>query len=283
MTHELKKLVKFVLAEALIASAINFLIIYFSWISTISNLAWAFIFVFSGMGLIILFGIRWISIFVSRISFYHRNFSKNCLVPKCFYDFLPLEEEALSTYQFNFPEMFINYLVLSIPLYMTFVYLLNPSNFFNVSPNNICFPNNINEAFLTSLVTIPVYLLSMRLLTNPSNKDFIYFRLIKEFYQNEKSMSDLKERMVSFYFALTASTFFIMVMDIIFKSFILSSQETITFINFYEKFYDLSKESFIPQFSSTQIFLYICAYFVMLFMLTGISEFILEILEPMEI
>jgi len=226
---------------------------------------------------IVIPGIMLISTIITRIGFYHQKVSEKCNIPKWFYDLL-LYENSLKPFQINFPEMFLNYIILSIPLYFTFVYLLNPSNFLENSCEISCSTTNINNAFIASLSTIPVYLLSIRLLTNPLKKDFYYLKWINKFYQKETSKSLLKERIISFYFALTATTFFIMVMAIIYK-FLGFSKDWITF---YTTLIDLFRKSFIPQFNNLQIFLFICAYFVTLLILTATIEYLFEKGEPIK-
>jgi hypothetical protein len=271
MSQELKKLFWFVFFFlALFPTLMIIVFLYYSISSFLSYLIWAYIFLICGMILFLVPGIMLISSYITRGSIFHQKVSEKCLIPNEFYDLL-LVENSLEPFQINFFEMYLNYLILTIPLYFTFIYLLNPSNYISG------LDNNINNAFLASLAIIPVFLLSMRLLTNPMKADLIYLKLIKNFYLNADSVSLLKERIISFYFGLTATTYFIMLISWIYRSFSLSTDIFL----FYTTQIELFKKSFIPQFDSLKIFLIICVYFIVLFLLTGMLEMILGKFEPL--
>jgi len=216
-------------------------------------------------------GIVIISQFVSRIGVYHREYSDKCVFPKWLYDYLQTDEK-LTPFQINFPEMFLNYIILSIPLYVIFIFILDPTNFFA----NSSISNNVKNEFIATMAIIPAYLFSIRILSNPLNKN--YWSAIKVFYEQNSDKRNLKRDILSFYFALTATSFFIMVFDFFYKSLGLVNDVTTYWSNLKQLFY----QTLIPQFDGSSFILYICAYLIMLFMASVILELILQYCDPIE-
>jgi len=190
----------------------------------------------------------------------------------------------------NMLKTFKNNLILSIPLYITIVYLLNPGNFFITSITATSSSNVINE-FKAALAIIPGYLLSIRLLTNPVKQESPYpmlkplLGMIKIYHSDLGSKPNLKERIVSFYFALTASTFFLMVMLVFYKSIPLATSASLSDplnITFWNNVAQSFVSSVVPQFNpnflinSVTILLFIGAYLLALFILTAVGEIILD-------
>gem|GEM_PF-5264398 len=220
-----------------------------------------------------------ISFFTSRIGVYHQTLSDKCLIPNWWYNSLILDEKfqpfKLRSFQINFSEMFLNYSILTLPLYFTFMYLLNPSNYLEIQSLS----SNTNYVFIASLLAIPLYLISIRILTNPLNTDTLYLNEIKKFYLKEPSIKQLKERIISFYFGLTTTTYFLMLTILIYKSF---SIPTSNVLFFYQNLIEMLKKSFVPDYSLGVILFFICVYFLVIFMLSGVVEFILEHFKILE-
>jgi hypothetical protein len=283
MTNELRKLIQFIILLSIIGSILSFviltssLIFIINFIAEICTLAWA----------IVLFSIMVIFVFILLIVTISKPLSKLevYVEPKN-----PLKgfKEPITS---NLIEVFKNNVILTIPLYFTIVYLLNPANFFVVSGSPVVQSDMINE-FKAAIVIIPGYLLSIRLLTNSvkSGCNLILIgpllSLIRDYYSDNNSIELLKERIVSFYFSLTASTFIVMVMLGLYRAIPLggtlpSLSDPLNLI-FWGRVFQIFEVSFIPHFdsnviqNSTYILLFLGAYFVSLFILTVAGEIILE-------
>jgi hypothetical protein len=255
-----------------------------NFILTLCTLGWAIIILAVFLVLLFIIIIVTISKPISRIGVYHRA--------KPFHKF----KEPLFS---NIVEIFLNNLILTIPLYFTIVYLLKPENFFVTSGSPII-PTDIINEFKTALVIIPGYLLSIRLLTNPvkneSNIPFLrsVLEIIKSYYSDKTPRIVLKERIISFYFSLTATLFVVMVMIWLYKTIPLSSAASFSDplnLNFWGKVVQSIMVSFIPQFDKSviinlsSILLFVGAYILALFILTATGEIILtyhKIVNPEE-
>lgn len=174
-----------------------------------------------------------------------------------------------------------NNLILTIPLYFSIMYLLNPSNYF--STLRTCDTmGDINSAFVVTLAIIPAYLLSLRLLTNPIRGPLPIFNIIstllKDHYSSAISAENLRERFMSFYFSLTASAFFIMIMLYLYKSIPLNLYP----LDVPSYILKSLGNTFIPIFDSNslinviRIVLFFIAYLIALFVTTSFGEIILD-------
>ncbi|MBA7483593.1 hypothetical protein ES707_19109 [subsurface metagenome] len=160
--------------------------------------------------------------------------------------------------------------------------LINPSNYFCTTETGCYTTGDINNAFIITLAIIPAYLLSLRLLTNPIQGSLPIFNaipvLLRDHYSSTHTPENLRERFMSFYFSLTSSAFFIMIMLYFYRSISLN-------LNLIEvPIYILNSliESFVPIFdqnpigNSLRIFLFLIAYLIVLFIVTGFGEIILD-------
>jgi len=102
----------------------------------------------------------------------------------------------------NFYHVLKNNLIISIPLYFTIIYLINPLNYLIVPPDYTPDPEvitqTINSAFLVTLIIIPAYLLSIRTLAIPVRDESIwYFQIIKKHYLQSQIKRTIQERFIS--------------------------------------------------------------------------------------
>lgn len=184
----------------------------------------------------------------------------------------------------NFKIIFLNNVILTIPLYFAFMYLLNPSNFL-IYGSDSDLVKGVNDAFIATMAIIPGYLLSIRLLTHPvRNRSDIpligmILGFIRNHYLNKSSSKEiLKERFMSFYFSLTASAFFIMVMIYIYKSIPIAHDVS----NFWMNLAKSLAITFIPNFDSNpsinifRILFYWCSYLVALAIVSISGEIVLH-------
>jgi hypothetical protein len=297
MTDELQKMIRFIVFLALCGSLLGYTVInhelfiatiifistiftlIFNFILTSVNLGWAIAIIAIFLLLLFVIIIATISTPISKLGVYYKA-----------KPFPHWREPVLS----NIVEVFLNYLILSIPLYFTIMYLLNNANFF-VAPGSIVNSKEIIDEFKISLVIIPGYLLSIRLLANPMEKRTripiasLIIDVIKKYYSEKKPIDVLKERVISFYFSLTASTFFIMVMLWIYRTIPLTAQSSTSEpLGFWGMVIQGIQLSFIPQFSndilinSITIFWFIGAYIFALFFLTVVGEAILDHYIPVD-
>jgi hypothetical protein len=289
MTNELRKLIYFTVILAALGTIIGIMIthpsmvlIFINCISMLCTLGLALIFIAVFLVLLFVVIIVVISKPISNIGVHYKA--------KPFYGF----REPLFS---NVIEVFLNNLILSIPLYLTIVYLLNPENFFVTSGSSTI--DIVNE-FKAALVIIPGYLLSIRLLTNPVKKEsrFPILRsllgLTKKFYQGIVPRDRLKERIISFYFSLTATFFVVMVMIWLYKTIPLGGLASLSDplnLTFWGKIFQSLAISFIPHFNDDliinliTILVFVGAYLVALFLLTVTCELILsyhELVDPEE-
>lgn len=182
----------------------------------------------------------------------------------------------------NVKIILVNNLILTIPLYFSIMYLLNPSNFFTPTQIADCTTQDLKSAFIVALTVIPLFLLYLRLLTNPILGKIPIFNeilvLLRNHYSTTESPENIRERFMSFYFSITASAFFVMIMLYLYKSIPLNLSPfdvPVYLINSLEK-------SFVPIFDPTligntiRIGLFIIAYLLVLFVLTSFGEIILD-------
>lgn len=245
-------------------------------ISVLSFVGWALVIVIIAMLCMFVIIIVTISNPISRIGEYYE-----------FKGLVSKNREPLIT---NFKVIFLNNLLMTLPLYFSFMYLLNPLNFliFNTSSEPL---KGVSDAFIATMAIIPGYLLSIRLLTHPVRKDSFIpavgfsLKLIKNHYtQNCSSMKVLKERFMSFYFSLTASAFFVMAMFYLYKSLPLGPDVP----NFYMHIANSLVITFVPIFdlnpfdNISKILFCLCAYLIALAFMTISGEKILIDYELLE-
>ncbi len=269
------KIVTIISANAFVINSISTSVIpIINYVSLMCTLAWALLIITVVITFFFVMTVVTISRPISEIGTYNKlNTSR--------------KRESI---RINMLKTFKNNILLSIPLYLTIVYLLNPENFFIISAGATSSASTINE-FKAALVIIPGYLLSIRLLTNPVKKDSAYpllrplLSMIKRYHSDIASKPNLKERIISFYFALTASTFFLMIMLVLYKSIPLATAASLSDplnINFWKNVAQIFISSVIPQFSPDiftnliTIILFIGAYLLALFIQTAFGEIILD-------
>jgi hypothetical protein len=278
MVDEIKKLVVFIVSLSIIGSFVGFSIInpnIINFILSAITLGWAMIIISVFLLLLFVIIIATISIPISKIGVYYKA--------KPFHGW----REPIFT---NAVEVFLNYLILTIPLYITIMYLLNNANFFVTSGTPVDTTDIINE-FKITLVIIPGYLLSIRLLSTPMQKKSripianLILDVVKKYYPDEKSTAILKERVISFYFSLTSSTFFIMVMLWIYKTIPLTSQASLSEplnLSFWGMVITGFQVTFIPNFDPNgivnviTIIWFLGAYIFSLFLLTFFGEIVIN-------
>jgi hypothetical protein len=217
MSAEIKKLVWFIIKLSLFGMLLSFFsilpegfVLLVTFFSVLTFVGWALIIVTFSLLCTFVIIIVTISNPISRIGEY--------------YEFKGTTSKYREPLMTNFKIIFLNNVILTIPLYLAFMYLLNPSNFL-ISGSNSDLPKGVNDAFIATMAIIPGYLLSIRLLTHPVRNES-YLPLVgmilgfirNHYLKNCSSMEVLKERFMSFYFSLTASAFFVMVMIYLYKS-----------------------------------------------------------------
>jgi hypothetical protein len=170
-------------------------------------------------------------------------------------------------------KVFFCYFVLIIPVYATIIYLIDP-------PNEL-----IPIAFYVTLPLVVAYLVSLRVLANPTKRGVFQHWILKtvsasETKKRELILGTIKERVISFYFALTEVTIFILLIKYVFK--VISYKDPtnawepflmpiITYIDLY-----------VPS-SPIDIFtLFLGAFFGSLVISTMFGEYILNRWEPID-
>ena len=119
------------------------------------------------------------------------------------------------------------------------------------------------------------FLVSLRIISNPTKHGLLKFKSIDLFYvtpeAKKAAYNTIKERMLSFYFALIEVTLFYFFMRYVFY---LWNESPKTFESFIAL---ISPNTSIPAFIS-----FLIAYLIALFISAGISEGILRIWEPID-
>jgi hypothetical protein len=276
MSAELKKLVWFLVTLSIFGMILSFFIISpesFWWLFTLYSIltfvGGALIIVAIAMLCTFVMIIVTISIPISRIGEY--------------YEFKGAASRYREPLMTNFKIVFWNNILMTIPIYFAFMYLLNPSNFL-IYGTNTELVKGVKDAFIASVAIIPGYLLSIRLLTHPVRKESyipavgMILALIRNHYsKNCSSMEVLKERFISFYFSLTASAFFIMAMIYLYKSIPLSQDVSTFWMNLANSLMITFIPSFDPNpmISIFTFLFYWCAYLLTLAVVTLSGELIL--------
>ncbi len=254
-----------ILGVILIGISMGFAIPAFNFTSYVSFVADGFIFITLGLFLFFTIAILAISNPISKIGTYHR---------------LDSNSKYKKEITLNFWVVLKNNFILIIPLYFSIMFLINPTNYF--VPNGTGSNGDVNTAFIVTLAVIPAYLLSLRLLTNPVQESFPIFRAISELIKNDYlssiSIENLKERFRSFFFSLTTSALFLMIVLYLYKSIPLNLNpfDVPNFI-----LYSLGN-SFYPSFDPDietnliRIFLYIVGFLLAIFVVTAFGEIIIS-------
>ena len=178
---------------------------------------------------------------------------------------------------------FKNNLIFSLPLYFSIMYLINPTNYLNPSLSSIL-TADVDNAFIATIAIIPGYLLSLRLLAHPTQikcRIPLLGRLLKEIrdqYSTTKSTETLKERFLSFYFSLSASAFFFMMMLYLYKLMPIKMNPFDLSIYVFQSI----NKSFVPNYdtdpgiNAIRITFYIGGFIFALFLTTFLGEYILH-------
>jgi hypothetical protein len=189
----------------------------------------------------------------------------------------------------NLIEVFTCNLILSLPLYFSIMYLINPLNYLNPVSDSIL-TSDVTNAFIVTIAVIPGYLLSIRLLAHPIKKDSgipllgWILKTIRTQYSFTNSFESLRERFVSFYFSLSASAFFIMVILYLYK--LTPLKKNPIELSFYV--FDSFNRAFIPIFDPNmeinliRIVLCLGGFVFALFLTTTFGEIILQEYQLLE-
>lgn len=155
-------------------------------------------------------------------------------------------------------KIFIAYLWLSLPTYLTVLNLLHPSS------------DDLGKAFIAILPIIISYLISLRILSNPNKMVLTRFG-IRDLNNITKEQNywveNFKERVHSFYFSLTEGTIFYMIMLILY-----------TLIK--DESYENLLGQFIPAISPLMMLIFIISYSLALFIAAVLGEYFLELFQP---
>lgn len=186
---------------------------------------------------------------ITRLGVYHKNKKDD-----------PVFGE---TQRERFLKVYWCYLRLTLPVYISVIYILEPT------------PEQLTGAFIISLPMIISFLVSLRIISNPTKHGLLKFKSIDLFYvtpeAKKAAYNTIKERMLSFYFALIEATLFYFFMRYVFY---LWNESPKTFESFIAL---ISPNTSIPAFIS-----FLIAYLIALFISAGISEGILRIWEPID-
>jgi len=191
---------------------------------------------------------------VSKLCIYHKIKSKNNPIGETVWQKILL--------------MFFYNTILSFPVVLTVIYILNPST---VNTNPVSGLSGFDICFIVALLVSGGLLLTLRLIANPTHKgiDFLNKQIIikRRFFGSIPRIKEIKDIIFSFLSTLFVGTGLYLVLR--FCADYLSSN---TFQHFFK--------SYIPTMSLPYLFLYIVAYFEVLFITTTIGELILEKCEP---
>jgi len=166
----------------------------------------------------------------------------------------------------NFISIFFWNCIFGVILFLTVIFIIN-----SLYPlNNSNTPNDIDYAFVTALIVVPGFLISLRLLTNPVKikPRFPMMFVLATPNENEDYVKNLKERTVSFYHSFIQVPLYTII--------ILYSYLALKGANDPSKFFSEILPKITPTYPLNTLIVFILAFFIDIFFISFVSEFLLE-------
>ena len=221
---------------------------------TIFAIIFAFCFASIGIYLFFYHIIPGISVAVSKLCVYHKLKSEKYPEGETLWKKISL------VFLYNF--------ILTIPMLLTILYLLNPST---LKMSGRLELSGIDIGLIIALSIISGLFLTLRLIGNPTYHGIFFSKIVikRSFSGCSSDIEKTKDYISSFFSTLIIGT--VLFLFLLYSSDYLSSQSFFTFFKRY-----------IPTMAPFEFSLYIIAYFGTLFIITVIGEVILERCEPLD-